>query len=453
MLGWPRGGHRHAGGVDRGLVMAALRAIGFDVAMAALTLAIGRMLCSGVDRRFAWRLLVGALALHWFLVCSLQLVLAARGHSPFLVPDEHAYDLVARQLSRFWLGTGPAVPQVNDFLEGPFATLVAGAYTAGGHTPLVGLAIPVAFGTWFPVLVHRLMSEHLGAVGRRAARTGALLALLYPASIGWSCLLLKDSSVTFASTAVVLAVLALPSVTRSPRERLVDLALGLAGIAWLIETRGAQLVPIAIGIAVIAIAWVLRQPIRKRIAIFGVIVCGLAAIVSVSQVRHELGQVPVRLAVHREASRVGARTAEAPEGPPSQATWLSTVGHVPAGLALALVRPYPTEVQNASQALGAAGNLIYLVFCAIAAAGIAAAVRAGLRTETLLLVATVAASWIVLSVAEGNAGTAWRHRDAVTPLLACFAGVTVARSTGAKAVADAISLRLSPRRTRPMQTT
>jgi hypothetical protein len=401
------------------------RAAAFDLVMAGLTMLVARMLRGKRDTTFSADLALMSLAGRWLLVTVLQLVLAARGHSPLLVPDEAGYNRFAIEQSRAWLSTGATVPMLDDYLRGAFTETLSAVYTIGGRTPYAGLAVPIAFGTWTPVLTHRLVADHIPGAGRNAARIAGIVSSAFPSTLIWSILLLKDSSVTFAGMALVVGFISVPRGSSSEQDRAAVLA--LFGLGWLIIDRSADLVAIGLGL-VLWVLWTNRGRPAWVKAAAGLIIASLMAGALLSpSVRASIDHVPVRLAVHRILGREYARTAEPPEGNPLKATWGSTAAHVPEGLLLVLLRPLPDEVRGLSQLGGALGNLLYVFLCGAAGAGTVVAWRRGWRAQALLLAGSAIALWVLLAVSEGNAGTAWRHRDAVTPFLACLAGVACAQ--------------------------
>lgn len=396
----------------------------FDFVMAACTLMLARLLVSRSDAHFGFRLAVGSLTLRWALVTIIQLALAAKGHKPLLTSDEFGYDRYAIELSRHWLGTGPAVPAADHYLGGAFSTVLAGAYTLGGYTPFAGLTIPIAFGTWTPVIVHRFMADDL-RVDRVTARTAGVLASVYPTTLIWSCLLLKDSGITFATVGLTVAIIAL--TRRRPMSLTFAkwLVFGAASTAWLAIERPVQLIPIGLGV-IVWLAWSSRMHPARLVA--GLAICAVCisgAIAASPSARHRISDLPRTLAEHRSLGRIRARTAEAPEGDPAHATLLSTVEHVPAGLALVLVRPTPAEVRGLSELGGVLGNLLNVILVGLAIVGGAVVWRMGRQGPVLLIGTSVVALWFILALVEGNAGTAWRHRDPVTPLLVALAGIAL----------------------------
>lgn len=403
------------------------RAAAFDLLTAGLTLAGARALRSQRDPGFGMRLAIAALSLHWLVIGVIHIVLAAMGHTPFLVGDEISYNGFATELSRAWLGTGPPVPLGDQYLNTPFSTLLAGAYTLGGDTPLAGLTIPLAFATWTPVLAHRLVADHGPWSDMRPARVAGILATVFPTTFLWSSFLLKDSSVTFGTIALIVTVLEVTDPSRSWQSRAGWAILGMGMVAWLYGVRGVELVPLAGGIVLWLLCRTRGRGWQVKLSAGVIIASAVAAFFVIPSLHDQLDRVPFRLAQHRVAGRVSARTAEPPEAPPYEATWQSTVAHVPQGLLLVMLRPLPSQVKDVPQLAGAVGNLVYLVLVAFAVAGAAVAWRAGWRDGVVLLAANVVLLWLVLAVSDGNAGTAWRHRDAVTPLLACLAGIAVSQ--------------------------
>jgi hypothetical protein len=403
----------------QGLWLAAWAALTFSC-----TLAAAHLMRGDRDRSFALSLAVGALTLRWLCIAILQGLLAIKGHGPFVFPDESPNDRVAVELSRVWLGTGPAVPTMDHYLLGPYSTVLAGAYTAGGYTLFAGLPVPVAFGTWTAVLAHRIVSEGLYPGFAWTARTAGILVAIYPSTLAWSCLLLKDSSVAWATTAIVCGVIGVAKSSRS-RQRVSPALLLCLGGAWLAGVRTPQAVVIAVFVATWCVWLLLRRTLSSRYLVVVTVVSALLASGTVLVAYRSYDRIPRSLATHRALGRLHARTATIAERPPRSATWGSTFSYLPHGITLMLFRPYPWEASNSAQRASIVGNVLFLLLCAFAAVGALLSWRRGRRAETVLLVGTVIVLWLLFALAEGNAGTAFRHRDAVTPLLLCFAGVAL----------------------------
>lgn len=376
------------------------------------------------DVAFARKLVLVGLALHTVVALAGRLIAVKAGHNILFFDDEFGYDRVAVAESRHWLGHGPGPLPADGYLVSAFTYVLAVGYTLGGYDPASGLVITAAFGLLTGVVVHRIALLVWGPGVRRPARAAAVLAALYPTVFGWSSLLLKDSSIFFATSGLLLSALMLSRGSElSWRSRATVMLAGVLCLAWLVSVRPSQAAAIVAGLALWVVVRLVSRGVFARAAMATAVIAGVVAVLVIPAMRHRVDKVPTRLATQRSASAVGARTAlESPGAAARASSWGSTLGYLPKGAIALLLRPLPWEARTASQAAGALVNVVALVLYAAAIRG-ALLLRRMANVDALLpLVLPLAAVWLILALVEGNAGTAFRHRDAVFPIVAVLAG-------------------------------
>ena len=138
----------------------------------------------------------------------------------------------------------------------------------------------------------------------------------------------------------------------------------------------------------------------------------------------------------RELARLeaAARAAARPD-PSSEDTWVrANVTYLPKGLAIVVLGPFPWEINGNSRVLLAAFELVFWYpLLALAGYGVFELRRRG---DVLLFPALVGAgSALMYGLAEGNFGTAYRHRGELVWAVALLAAVGVARWRRRHAVA------------------
>ncbi len=431
-------------GVVAVAVAGGLWAAGFAVIVSIAALLVGGRLVDDADRRWIVSLMLIALAARWLVGGGMQAVLAAREGTGFLFPDELAYDRVGDALRRAWFDGIPILEQ-DRYLVTSFTSAISVSYTLAGHEVLAARALNAAVAILTVAVVHRLAKAVLGGRSTAGPRLAAGLAAFYPTTFGWSILVLKDTGLMLATCAVVLVWLTVGRGARAAPLIVLALALG-----WIMDNRAAQAAVLLLALAAAATAApLLRRPRRLPVVVAAAAVVLAAAIALVPSVASTLDRMPDRLAGERALQAENARTAIS--AAPSEvdagtrvvdSSWPETLAYLPGGLAAVLLGPYPWEAENASQAIGAALSVLALAFYALALVGGRALWRTGRKVPLLHLAAVIGSFWVLLALTAGNAGTAFRHRDAV------FAFVLVLAARGILELRPAVRRLLRVRRVR-----
>ncbi len=257
---------------------------------------------------------------------------------------------------------------------------------------------------------------------RRLALLAGLVPALLPSQILWSSVWLKDAAVSACLAAVVLG---LTMVTRAttPTQRRVGVMMGTAGLVGLSGLRLNSFVLACWCLAIVVIAFSWRKP--------AVVALTLALLVVGPWVGNAgiLGNKVLATGENLGAKRAaGASNAEsALVEPPALGGGRNANGlganlrYLPEGIVALLVRPVPWEGSTSRASLFAkADNLIWYPIFVLGLLGLWTARK---RKEYVLVILLVCGTVGVYALAEGNLGTAFRHRGEVvwaTALLMCF---------------------------------
>lgn len=363
---------------------------------------------------------LGAIALRWIVGAILLVVLTPRGHFGVFSPDEIGYDRVAATLS-----SGDPVPRGLQYLVSPFTWLISIAYDVGGSDPLAGKAVISACAILTVGVVYRITLVASGVP--LAAIVAAILFAAWPTTLGWSVLLLKDSTTMLA---VALGVMGLFECLR--RRFVYGLSCALVGIAWLTVTRPSDAAVILTGAIVVGATWFAARSLTGVVATVVVVLVILSTVAFVPALRGKVDTAPDELRTHRVLNssgntRLGANRDITKESN-ADSTWPRELTRFPSAAAEVWLRPAPWEFVGAtsrSQRLGAASAPLWYVGLLFATLGVLTLTRRGRPWAAWILAAPVIVSIVPLAMGEGNLGTAFRHRDSVTALVLILASVGV----------------------------
>lgn len=327
-----------------------------------------------------------------------------------------------------------------------FLVPLTGVYSFLGPVVLAGQLMVASVGALTAALTTRLALE---VVPRTWAVAAGLVVAWLPSQVLWSSLTLKDAFVWAALVALALVV-ALAARARAGRL----LALGLLAAALLLLLARLRMHTMVIGAwSAAAASWVGggRRVLRGIGAI--ALACIVPALVGGGPGGLEVvleGDTPAQ---RRVANAVGAETAFVPIPPttttvipanvppppaPAGSTGLGTeLRHLVRGISVMLLEPYPWDpVRSDRLRFAKAENLVWYPVLGVACAGFAALVR----HRRVLLFPTLAAAGILVTyaLAEGNFGTAYRHRGELVWVVAVAAGAGGAR-LGAKRAPRALA--------------
>lgn len=378
---------------------------------------------------------VGAIALRWIAGAALLLVLTPHGHFGVFSPDEIGYDQVAATISK-----GDTVPRMMQYLVSPFTWLISFAYDVGGSDPVAGKAVLATCAILTIGVVYRIAL--VTSESYPSAIIAAILVAAWPTSLGWSVLLLKDSTIIFA---VALSVMGLFDCLRG---RIVyGMSCAFVGIVWLAVTRPSDAAVLVVATLVVGMAWSATRSLTGAVFTVVVVLVVVSTVASVPRVREQVDSAPDQLRTHRLLNssgntRLGSDRSITMERS-ADSTWPHELTRFPFAAAEVWLRPAPWELfgaTNRSQVLGAASAPFWYFGLLFAAVGVATLTRRGRPWTACILAAPVVVSIAPLAMGEGNLGTAFRHRDSVIALVLILAAV------GVVAVAErALPTRWGPR--------
>lgn len=249
--------------------------------------------------------------------------------------------------------------------------------------------------------------------GPRAARIGAWVFAFEPASIFFNSALHKEPLMVLASGLMVFG--GTKMWRRLDLSGLVLMALG--GWIGVVTRPYAGWFLISAGALIILHASLRRldKPLRAMPLVYAVIIAGFVATPAIVQVTSKKS-----LATLQESQRANS----AAVGTPGNNLALESVDYSTRGKVFTnlpkrvrdiLIRPYPWQVSNASQQLGAVGSLFAL---AVLVLMVMAAIRR--RGEVLALTGPILYPMFFLliaySLSAGNAGTGFRYRTHIVVL-------------------------------------
>lgn len=272
---------------------------------------------------------------------------------------------------------------------------------------LLNIGFAVAGIALVAVAVHDL-------AGPRAAMVACWLAALEPASVFYSGVIHKESLMILAEGIIVLG-----GVRMWQRRDFAAGALLLAGCAIAALTRSYAGAFLAAGAVALTIHAALRRagPHRRREWAMGGIACA-AAVVGLAALSVRSGVILSQLQSSQDANASDASNLRL--APVDVSTPGGAAAALPRRTADLVLRPFPWQLDNASQRLGVIGTLaVWLLVVGVVwlmTTDRRALLLRGPPIAYLLIAATVA---YALSV--GNSGTGFRYRTHVALLLIALA--------------------------------
>ncbi len=247
--------------------------------------------------------------------------------------------------------------------------------------------------------------------GPGKARLAAWLIAFEPTNVFFSGFLHKEPLITFS-----MGVVAYGSALMWRRRSLGALALMSAGCLLATLTRPyAGWFLIGAAIAITLHASMRTQQGRRAALLAGAIVCLIVVAIPFA-----LRAAPAQLQ-KLQASQIANTTAAA--NLKYEKVDYSTPGAIASNLPLRisefLLRPYPWQLQNTSQQLGAIGGVVMLLALFAAGSSLFRS-RGEIMTRAGPLVYIGASLLVAYAVTAGNAGTAFRVRENVTAVLICL---------------------------------
>jgi hypothetical protein len=249
--------------------------------------------------------------------------------------------------------------------------------------------------------------------GQRSARLAAWIVAFEPASIFFNSLLHKEPLMVLASGLMVFGGSKLWN-----RLDLSGLALMAIG-GWIgVATRPyAGWFLISAGALIILHASIRRldRPLRAMPLVYAVIIAGFVAAPAITQTTSKKSLATLQQSQNANAEAAGTAGNNLALESVDYSTRGRVFANLPKRMRDVLIKPYPWQLSNPSQQLGAVGSVFALILFALL---IAAAVRR--RREAMTLVGPIVYPMIFLLMAyalsAGNAGTGFRYRTHIVLL-------------------------------------
>jgi 4-amino-4-deoxy-L-arabinose transferase-like glycosyltransferase len=384
------------------------------------------------------------LGLRWLLILGITAALLVMGRPYFLYGepsfgvfgDEGYYALRGWWVLKRILGEPMVFDQLNDVAQEFTGELYGRSghvyaitlfYSLFGYSPAAVKGISALFGVLTGLLVYDLTRD---LAGTRAARLACWLVWYWPSLMLWSVTNLKDPYTVF------LMCLAVWAFHRWLAQRHLSLLVLAATALCAYATIKDYLWWVIV--AAMALTWVLH--LRPRTLRLGLVAAGLAMAWVLTthaawlDARLKQGIRTVAIS-HINFSREKAMSYRLLpdfyyEGVADHQPLQGRVGYhdlvrmVLLGTGYFLLVPLPWRVTSLPQALAVPQMLCWYGLLVAAAVGIWSMLRVQGRA-CCLTVSLLAALTVALSITGGNIGTAFRHRDLVTPLYLMFAAIGI----------------------------
>ena len=329
--------------------------------------------------------------------------------------DVETYDRLAAQLAD---GQSHDWGARSELYYDRFATYVLPLsilYRAFGAHLFFGQVLAAVAGAATAALLCRLLLMVTAA--RWALLGGAVVAFL-PSQVVWSSTVFRDSFIWMMTAAMALAC-AVAARTRG--RKLLGLGAALALLAFLLGHLRWSTMIVACWALVIAAFFSLRADRLVRVA-------GAAVIALLVPWYVGAGPAGLEYVVRDSPAEIRAQRTVGADSAITGATRADLV-HFPRGLSVVLLEPFPgTTFTGASVRLAQVELVVWYPLLLVALLGIPEAFRR--RRVLAFSIVTGGALVVVYALAEGNFGTAFRHRGELVPptaVLAALGAPTVLR--------------------------
>lgn len=333
-------------------------------------------------------------------------------------PDTDGYDrLAAERVSGAYHGWDAESDFFWDRYSG-FTLPLAVLYRLFGTHLFLGQLLAAVLGAVAAAAICRLLLE---VTTRQWALTGGLVVALFPLQVLWSSVAYKDSAVWAATAAMALVA---TWAAHAAGWRLAGCGVALAGfVFWLGHLRRPTLIVTAWALLIAAF---FSAPVGRVVRVSG-------ALVILVLVPWYLGVGPggIEYGTSYTPSEVRAEGAEGADTSfvDVDAGGLADLQHLPRGLSVVLLEPYPwTSFRGYEVRVAQAELLVWYPLLVVAAFGMPTVLRR--RRELAFLAVTAGGLLGVYALYEGNFGTTLRHRAELLPALAVFAALGAPRLLG-----------------------
>lgn len=363
------------------------------------------------DRRFLINLTMWALALRIFVAIFLYVATFTWSrHYGFFIDDGFGYSfngrmmadrlskglsLEARHIGTSWFGS----------MIGPYDFVNAFIYLLIGYSPLSMLfltCVTAVISNIFMYLLVKMLFE------KKVAKITAIFCSFWPSIFLWSTQNLKEPPT------ILLLVLCFWSFVSFLKKRNPLYMLFLPVLVYALEWLRSPMGFIFMTAAVIHGVFILYKRTANKTVFF--ICLGLAVgtiLVVFSDIfRYVRDSIPIilfKLNEYRDFRAYGNLAIMRGYGITSIPNLLF---YIPVGLTMVLLAPFPWQFLNLSQALAVPTMLLWYAMLPFLFKGTLLAARNNMKYALSLLVFCVSCL-VIFGIAEGNAGTLFRHRDIV----------------------------------------
>lgn len=361
-----------------------------------------------------------------FLVALVvRLTMVATGHlipESWIANDDSTYSLLAEQMARGDTNSWSPYLSTLYSLTATFLVPLTGLYWLFGPVEWVGQALVAVVGAGVAAVSTRLALERLPTMW--AISTGAVLALL-PSQVAWSAVLLKDSWVWLSTATLALLV---SKALRYNGRRLAFTVVGVSVVLFLLGHLRLQTTFVAAW-ALVAAAIVVPSS-SKAIWAGGallVAVCvpwlaggGPGGIEPVLARAENFEQTRIAGAAGAESGVVEVEPTAAQNDGAVPGSLLRDVVHLPRGLSVMLLEPYPWDPnRNLRVVFAKIDTILWYPILGLALVGLAQVKR----HSTVLVFPSLLGAGVLIgyALAEGNLGTAFRHRGELVWIVALLA--------------------------------
>lgn len=345
------------------------------------------------------------------------------GYFEFFGGDANTYDIGARQILGYWLGTVPA----NDTAYISASSIgrpgwgmfyfVASIYFVAGESFYTAQSITAVIGAATAPLVY--FCAHRIYDNKSVAKIAAVAIAVFPSFVIWSGQLMKDGLIVFLLVLAVTMVLMLQEKFSYPAILLLIFALfGVLALRFYIFYMVAMAVA---GSFIIGLSNTPASIGRRAIAlmVIGLSLTYLGVLRNASANFEKWGDLQ---AVQRSRQDLAARADSGFGEDVDVSTTEGAISTIPIGLAYLMLAPFPWEVSSLRQAITLPEVLVWWAMIPLMLYGIWYTIRNRLRSAFPALFFSLMLT-IAYSIFQGNVGTAYRQRTQIQVFLFIFIAV------------------------------
>lgn len=352
----------------------------------------------------------------------------------FVALDDATYSQLAQQMAAGESESWSQYLRDLYWSTSTFLVPLTGLYWMFGPSEWMGQLLVAAVGAGAVALTVRLAREVLEI--RWAWAAGAVLAVL-PSQVAWSVVLLKDAWVWSTTAALALAI----AIALRSRGRVrVAAILGSASLLFLLGNLRLQSSFVAAWALVAVAALVPRE--RRLAWIGGALLVAISVpwlagggpggVDPVLARADNFEEARTAGAVGADSAIVGAETptpttAGGGDGPDAANRLVTDLSHLPRGLSVMLLEPYPWDTNRNMRVIFAKiDTILWYPILALALVGLGQVKN---HPRVLVFPTLLGVGMLMgYALAEGNLGTAFRHRGElvwIATLLATFGAKSV----------------------------